>query len=132
MTDEKTFELFVHLAWQNSKKYSLLVTLKEESFRYGQGSNEAKKKAPNLAECDIPSLESILEGENLLNTNNGVETHVLPKVFGSRDIFEMEIDMPSPKSSHYVSFTSPSSFLYVAVTMSQVNINGQATESQGN
>ena len=66
-----------------------------------------------MAECDILGLESISEGKIFVNTNNGVETQVLPKVFGSIDLFEMKIDMPSLESSPYVSATSPPSFPYV-------------------
>ena len=33
--NERTFDLFMHHAWQDSTMYSLYVTLEEESFRYG-------------------------------------------------------------------------------------------------
>ena len=116
VTNERTFEMYMHHAQQDTTKYSLLVTLEEESVRHEQGSNKAKQEAPDLSACDIPVLKSIPKGQNLVNTCNGVETHVLPMVFGSRDLYEMEIDMPIPKRSHFVIATSPPSFMYVART----------------
>ena len=35
-TDNRTFELYMHHAWQDSAKYSLLVILGEESVRHDQ------------------------------------------------------------------------------------------------
>ena len=40
--------------------------------------------------------------------------------------------MPSPERSPYMVATSPPIFLYVAITVTQGNINGDSTDSQGN
>ena len=68
----------------------------------------------------------------MVNTSTGMETHVLPQVFGSRDLYEMEIDMPSPEHSPFVAATSPASFIYVARTVTKGNNNRDSTNSQGN
>ena len=72
--NERTFELYMHHARQDSTKYSLLVTLGEENVRHGQCSNNAKTEAQNLSDSFIPGLDSIPEVLNVVNSSNGAET----------------------------------------------------------
>ena len=67
----------------------------------------------------------------MVNSSNGVENHVLPEVLGNRDVYEMQIDMPSPNHSHFVASTSPLSFVHVARNSTEGNNNGVSNNSQG-
>ena len=49
----------------------------------------------------------------MVNSSNDTENHVLPEMFGSRDVNEMPIDMPSLAHNQFVEPTPTPSFVHV-------------------
>ena len=72
-----------------------------------------------MSEFDIPSLDSIPEVKNVVNSSNGAENHVLPEMFGTIDVNEMPIDMESPTRSQFVATTPTPSFVHVVTNATE-------------
>ena len=128
VTNDRTFELYMHHAWQDSTKNSLLVTLGEESVRHDQCSNNAKKEAQNLSESDILGIDSIHKVQNVVNSSNGAEDHILPEFFGSKDVNEMPIKIPSLAHIQFVAPTPTPSFVHVVTNATEGSERGTGVE----
>ncbi|KAL5564436.1 hypothetical protein UlMin_027600 [Ulmus minor] len=98
VTDDRTLELYMHHARQESTKYFLLVTVGEESVRHGKVSEKAKTEEQNLSDSYIPGLDSINEVPNVGTLSNVAEDHGFPELFAN---------------SYYKVFKSKPSFVVV-------------------
>ncbi|KAL5561876.1 hypothetical protein UlMin_031623, partial [Ulmus minor] len=115
VTDDRTLELYMHHARQESTKYFLLVTVGEESVRHGKVSEKAKIEEQNLSDSYIPGLDSINEVPNVGTSSNVAEDHGFPELFANSYVNEMPMEMPSPGRSLFVSPTLIPSFVDVGI-----------------
>ncbi|KAL5558468.1 hypothetical protein UlMin_034679 [Ulmus minor] len=128
VTDDRTLELYMHHARQESTKYFLLVTVGEESVRHGKVSDKAKTEDQNLSDSYIPGLDSINEVPNVANSSNVAEDHVLLELFANSYVNEMPMEMPCPAHSQFVAPTPIPSFVDVLPNASEGIEQGTAAE----
>ena len=60
--DDWIVKIFISFAFRDSLKYSLMVTIDDECFRFSQGSNDhsnMKNESPNMNSGNLAGLESI-------------------------------------------------------------------------
>ena len=72
-----------------------------------------------MSQSYILGLESIPEVENVANSNSGARNNALPGMFGNTDLYEMPIDVQSPKHPQYLTTNPTPSFVHVSRKSSQ-------------